>query len=183
MSEVNNSADSSPQERRQSIPPILHSFYEERPFLTCTRCGESLQHFKEGFKISKNFKKGEVIIEYAFCMPCVERMMTEASEESRRSLQHFHETRFRNVSGFDECAFCESTRDTVRGDEYGLVGICQGDAMLDSAMICIDCMEEMSEILSDETRRKWTRYREENFPGPPADVEPLPEKLTPMIFK
>jgi len=31
-----------PEERREPIPRILYSFYEERPFRTCTRCGESL---------------------------------------------------------------------------------------------------------------------------------------------
>lgn len=158
----------------EPIPEVLHSFYEERPFLTCTRCGESLADFPEGYRISKNFKRGEVLIEYALCMPCLLRMLDEASEESKRALARFQEERQREVSGFDDCALCERSREEARNDEFGLVGMCQGDRLMESAMVCIDCMEEMHEILSEETRQAWDRFREENFPGVPSDFEPFP---------
>ncbi len=167
----------------EPIPEVLFSFYEDRPFKSCTRCGESLSDFPDGYKVSKNFKKGEVIIEYALCMPCVERMLNEASDESKRVLQQFQEERYReDVSGFDDCALCEKTQMTARGEEFGLTGICQGLNMFDSAMICIECMEEMSEVISDETRGKWNRFREENFPGVPGDFEPMPDKPTPVLL-
>ena len=182
MSENNQEHDPFEGEHREPIPAVLFSFYEDRPFLSCTRCGESLQDFPNGYKISKNFKPGEVIIEYALCMPCMEGMMNEASEESKRVLNEFQEERFRHVSGFQECALCEKTQNTARGEEFGLTGICQGNDMIDSAMVCIECMEDMAEIISDETRGKWNRFREENFPGVPGDFEPMPEKPTPMVF-
>lgn len=182
MSDFEQEEDIFKDAPREPIPEILHSFYEERPFLSCTRCGEGLHDFANGYKVSKNFKQGEVIIEYALCMPCMEGMMNEASEESKRLLQEFQEERFRNVSGFHDCALCEKTQETARGAEFGLMGICQGNDMIDSAMICIECMEEMSEIISDETRGKWNRFREENFPGVPGDFEPMPDKPTPMVF-
>ena len=167
------------QPEGEPIPELLNSFYEERPFLTCTRCGESLADFEDGFRISKNFKKGEVLIEYALCMPCLMRMLEESSEESKRNLAKFHEDHHRDVSGFDDCAFCEKTRSEARGEEFGIAGVCQGDRMLDSAMICIDCMEAMHAVLSNETTESWRRFREENFPGIPGDFEPFPgEKLT-----
>lgn len=158
----------------EPIPEMLHSFYEERPFLTCTRCGESLADFEDGYRISKNYKKGEVLVEYALCMPCLLRMLEESSEESRRNLAKFHEARQRDVSGFDECAFCERTRAAARDEEFGIAGVCQGDLLLDSAMICVDCIEEMHDVLSEETKEVWRRFREENFPGVPADFEPFP---------
>jgi len=161
------------------IPEVLHSFYEERPFLTCTRCGESLAEFEDGYRISKNFKRGEVVIEYALCMPCLMRMLEEASEESKASLAKFHEERQRDVSGFDDCAFCEKTRSDARDEEFGIAGVCQSDRLVDSAMVCIDCMEAMHAVLSEETTRTWRRFREENFPGVPSDFEPFPgERLT-----
>jgi hypothetical protein len=159
----------------QAIPELLHSFYEERPFLTCTRCGESLAEFEEGYRISKNFKRGEIIIEYALCLPCLERMLEESSEESKRNLARFQEERLREVaSGFEQCSFCERTRAEARGDEFGLAGVCRGDRLLDSAMICIDCIEDMHAELSEETKDVWRRFRDENFPGVPADLEPFP---------
>jgi hypothetical protein len=163
----------------EPIPAELHSFYEDRPFLTCTRCGESLADFDDGYRISKNFKKGEVLIEYALCMPCLMRMLEESSAESKRNLEQFHVDHHRDVSGFHDCAFCEKTQEDARNEEFGIAGVCQGDRMLDSAMICIDCMEAMHAVLSEETTRTWRRFREENFPGVPGDFEPFPgEKLT-----
>ncbi len=157
-----------------AIPPLLHSFYEERPFLTCTRCGESLADFEEGYRISKNFRRGETIVEYALCFPCLTRLLDESSEESKENLARFQAEHLREVSGFDECAFCERTRATARNEEFGLAGMCRGDRLLESAMICIDCIEAMHAVLSEETKRTWDRFREENFPGVPADFEPFP---------
>ena len=166
--------DDFPEPQREPIPEILYSFYEERPFRICTRCGESLPEFEEGYRVSKVFKAGEVLFEYALCFPCLEAMMEESSEESKQRLAKFQEERFRNVTGFDECNLCPRTRGETRGDEYGLMGICQGTEMLDSGMICVDCMEEMAELVSDETRRGWDKFKEENFPGIPADFAPGP---------
>ena len=35
-------------------------------------------------------------------------------------------------------------------------------------------MEEMNALVSEKTRRGWDRFVEENFPGVPADFEPMP---------
>ena len=83
------------------IPEELYSFYEERPFKICTRCGEGLEDFESGYRVSKVFRAGEVLFEYALCVPCLQRMLEEASEESRARLTEFHMRRFRFVSGFD----------------------------------------------------------------------------------
>ena len=170
------------EDNREPIPEILHSFYEDRPFKSCTRCGESLADFKDGFRLSKNFKQGEVIIEYALCFPCLETMMDEASDESKEALAKFHEERMRDVSGFDECSLCDRTMAEARDDEYGLMAICHGSDMFDSAMVCIDCIEDMAEIISEETRQSWDRFKEENFPGVPADFEPVPSRPAPVMI-
>jgi hypothetical protein len=169
-------------ENREPIPELLHSFYEDRPFVSCTRCGESLVDFEEGFRISKNFKRGEVLIEYALCMPCLIGMLDEASEESKQRMAEFQAEHHREgVSGFEECALCPRTRSEARNEEFGIVGVCHHDAMVDSAMICIDCMEAMNGVLSEETRRTWDRFREENFLGVPTDFEPYPARPLPKV--
>ncbi len=85
----------------EPIPKILHSFYEDRPFVSCTRCGESLADFEDGYRISKNFNKDECVIEYALCLPCLDAMLDEASEESKIALAKFHAENLRDVSGFN----------------------------------------------------------------------------------
>ena len=156
------------------IPEELWSFYEDRPFKSCTRCGEGLVDFKEGYRVSKVIRGEEVIFEYALCVPCLRRMFDEASEESKQRLFEFQMSRFREVSGFDECALCDHERATMEVKEYGLVGICIGEGLAESNLICGDCMEAMSECVSEQTRRSWDRFVEENFPGVPADFEPMP---------
>jgi len=169
MNEPDPAGDHAPREEEgpKPVPEILHSFYEGRPFVTCTRCGESLEHFEEGYRISKNFKLGEVILESAFCLPCLTAMFEETSTESREAIERFHEQHAREVPGFEECAFCETRFEEVADEEYGLIGICQGLSLHDSALICQTCSDRISELLSEETRRTWDRFREENFPGPP----------------
>ncbi|MDF1860861.1 MAG: hypothetical protein P1U87_11655 [Verrucomicrobiales bacterium] len=179
---TNHSQDDQEAPQREPIPSVLHSFYEDRPFVSCTRCGESLEHFEEGYRISKNFKGEEVIVEYALCMPCLNAMLDEASEESKQRLAEFQNERYRDVSGFNDCALCDKQFDEVKDEEYGLVGVCHGDDMVDSAMICFGCMEDMSEIMSEETRRTWDKFREENFPGVPSDFEPFPSRPAPVTL-
>jgi hypothetical protein len=166
----------------EPIPKILHSFYEDRPFVSCTRCGESLMDFEEGYRISKNFNKDECLIEYALCLPCLDAMLDEASEESKVALAKFQAENLREVSGLNECALCEKKFDTVKGGDYSFAGVCQGDRMIDSAMVCFDCMEAMANVMSEETKRTWDKFREENFPGVPSDFEPFPNQGAPIVF-
>lgn len=166
------------EEEEEELPPIpkeLYSEYEERPFKSCTRCGESLEEFEEGYKISKVYKNGETIFEYALCFHCLEGMMEDSSEESRERLMQFQMDRMREgVEGLEDCALCENTRQSLKKPEFALVAGCLGSGMLESHMICIHCMEEMSELVSKQTRDSWNRFVEENFPGVPADFIPVP---------
>ena len=169
-----SSGDEIEPQPKGPIPEELYSVYEDRPFKTCTRCGEGLEDFETGYRVSKVFRAGEVIFEYALCIPCLQGMFEEASEESRARLMEFQMSRFRFVSGFDECALCDSRREEIPTQEYGLVGICQGNGLIESNMICGQCMEDMNAVVSEKTRRGWDRFVEENFPGVPADFEPMP---------
>lgn len=164
------------------IPPELHSFYEDRPFHTCTRCGEGLFDFKNGYRVSKIFKGEEVIFEYALCVPCLQNMMEESSEESRQRLYEFQTSRLRQVAGFDECALCDREKEPSTSTEYGLVGICLGEAIVEANKICGLCMGEMGELVSKKTRESWDRFVEENFPGVPVDFEPFPVRNAPVLL-
>ena len=45
----------------EKIPEELHSEYEERPFRNCTRCGETLLDYEDGYNVAKIFKSSETI--------------------------------------------------------------------------------------------------------------------------
>lgn len=184
MSEENPPDKPGPFELKPNgpIPPELFSFYEDRPFRTCTRCGEGLFDFKNGYRVSKVYKGEEVIFEYALCIPCLQNMMEESSEESRQRMYEFQMSRLRQVSGFDECSLCERDEAGASRQEYGLVGICLGEDLVEGNKICGICMKEMSELVSKKTRESWDRFVEENFPGVPTDFEPFPVRNTPSFI-
>ena len=109
-------------------------------------------------------------------------MLDEASEESKVALAKFQAENLRDVSGFNDCALCDKQFDAVKNGDYSFAGVCVGDKMYDSAMVCFSCMEAMAAVMSEETRRTWDRFREENFPGIPSDFEPFPNQGAPIVF-
>jgi hypothetical protein len=167
-----------------SIPRELFSEYEGRPFLCCTRCGERLQDFPQGYKVSKAVRNGEVTFEYALCFPCLEAMVNDSSVESRQRMAAFQEERLRpGTVGMEACAFCGCSRAEAEKGDHVLVGACQSQTLLASHLICGSCLEDMSDLASEATRRGWRRFVDENFPGCPPDLEPEPtdRPLAPLL--
>jgi hypothetical protein len=71
------------------IPAELRSDYTDENFCNCTRCGESLRDFAGGYQISKAWKNGECVFEYALCDHCRTALMEEFSDESKAKLSEF----------------------------------------------------------------------------------------------
>lgn len=152
-----------------AIPNELHSDYLERPFVHCTRCGESLHDFPGGFQISKAWKRGECVFEYALCDHCRNQLMEEFSDESKKKLAHFQDEHVRFDGGLDKCSVCSAERHAHNDSEFVLTGVCEGDHLLHGIMVCGKCGEATQKLISTHTRDTWRRFREQNFPGPPGD--------------
>ena len=168
--------DQTPQDgpQREAIPPRFYSEYEERPFLTCTRCGETLRDFDEGYQVAKIIKNGECTMEYAICVPCHERMLEEFSEESRRNMEEFQSKNVNPDLGPDTCAVCCTEGEDLEREEYALAAACHQLDLLHAIMICGMCSEKMQDLVSKHTKGVWDKFFEENFPGVPADALPQP---------
>jgi hypothetical protein len=159
------------------IPRDLFSDYEERAFRCCTRCGESLADFPGGFQISKAFKGGECVFEFALCDHCRTLMMEEFSTESKKRLGEFERESIQFDRGLAECAVCGAERDGL--GEFTLTGVCAGDSLRHSLMVCGGCADTAQGLLSDSTKDTWRRFVDENFPGPPpGDALPLEDEVT-----
>jgi len=158
------------------IPEELHSEYEERPFQSCTRCGESLEDFEEGYQISKIYRAEECIMEYAICYHCHTSMLEEFSQSSRDAMQRYQAENVRGGLGMHVCAVCDNKREAGVMKEYGLAAICFGMDMIEAVCICGGCSEKMQEVISEETRDRWNKFIEENFPCAPNEVNPEPAK-------
>jgi hypothetical protein len=159
-----------PQEPGAPIPPEFHSEYEERPFQTCSRCGEALSTFAS-YQINKAFRKGECVFEYCFCEPCRDSLLEEFSEESKANLmKHQNEHMRQDATSTSACAFCGVKRDVVPDQDFVITMLGTGLRMLDSLMICETCQLEMHELLSQKTRDVRRKFFED-LPGVPPDWE------------
>ena len=167
-------------ESQPMIPEEFYSDYEERPFVTCTRCGERLQDFEDGYQVAKMYRRGEAIFEYAMCHPCHVNMMDEVSEESRDRLEAFQAEHLQLNLGRQFCAVCGVSKDDIPDQEYSLAGIFEGLALVHSLTICGGCTEHMNSLLSQATRDVWRDFINDNFPGVPADALPDPDKVLVM---
>jgi len=165
------------------IPDELNSDYTDERFKNCTRCGETLADFPGGFQISKAWKRGECVFEYALCDHCRTAMMEEFSKESKDRLAKFQEERVFFGGGLQQCSVCQRPRVEGNDSDFVITGVCEGDRMLHGIMVCSKCGEQTQELLSKHTKDTWRRFKDENFPGPPGDevlepVEPLVGMLT-----
>ncbi len=156
------------------IPPELYSEYEERPFKCCSRCGESLSDFEGGFQVSKAYKRGECVFEYAICDHCRVALMEEFSDESKKKLMAFQNDQVSLDRGLESCSVCGISRSGSPMTEFVITGICEHDRLMHGMMVCGKCGEKTQELISSSTRGTWRRFISENFPGPPADVLPEP---------
>ena len=160
-------------EYANEIPAELHSEYEDRPFQSCTRCGEALAAVEGGYQIFKLFHGTEVLYEYALCQPCHTGVMDQFSEHSRARMAGYHSQRVTLNLGPHLCAVCGNERGENGEPEYALSAACDGTALRHSLMLCGVCLREMQALLSPETRRTWQRFVDENLPGvPPEAVSP-----------
>jgi hypothetical protein len=153
------------------IPPDLYSEYEDRPFAHCTRCGETLPDDEHGFQVTKAYKRGECVMEYALCDHCRNAMMDEFSQESKNRLGQYQHEHVRLDRGLDCCAVCGVSRVSESLPDFVITGMCEGQGLRHSFMICGRCGDSIQEIISTKTRDTWRRFVDENFPGPPSEGE------------
>jgi len=153
----------------QPIPRDFHSEYEERPFHTCSRCGELLEVF-ENYQINKAYRNGECVFEYVFCGPCRDALLEEFSDESKLNMMRHQEKHLRQTNGIQECAFCGKSQVEAPMRDYVITALCKQESLLDSLMICESCQLGMHELLSEKTRDVRRRFFED-LPGVPPDWE------------
>ncbi len=151
------------------VPKELHSEYTDEEFKSCTRCGESLADFPGGFQVSKAWKNGECVFEYALCDHCRNALMMEFSPESKKRLAQFQDEHVKFDGGLDNCSVCGTPKEAHNDSDFVLTGVCEGDRLLHGLMVCGKCGEQTQEMLSAHTKDRWRRFRDENFPGPPGD--------------
>lgn len=178
------------KEVKLEIPRIFYSDVEEKPFETCVVCGKDLIHSQEPYMIEKVMKTYEghdftsTVYEFAICQSCHQKMQEGMSDESMRNMQRYYQE-FAQQQGsnaimidlrtFDinkwlsKCFFKKTPVSELK--EYQVVGMFRGDKLIlnqPPMVMGYEAMEEMSELLSKQTKDEMNGFREK-FLGPPPE--------------
>ncbi len=176
------------------IPEQFYSDGEGRPFETCVVCGKNLLEDGTRYVIEKAMKNyaeshyTATLFEYAMCLDCYQEMQKGMSEESMRNLQEYYLRVIEEKGGqlitidlsdfnlndwLSKCFFKDQPVNEMK--EYQLIGQFDGNRMVMNTppmAIGEEVMEEMSELLSEQTKGEMDRFREK-FLGPPPEIEEL----------
>ena len=183
--------------RFMDIPKILHSVEKDMPFNTCLKCGADLLTTNRYYVIEKVFRRNEVIIELAMCLDCRGGHADEGmSEKSSALMKSFVEEKinFRHRlelmaqvneedsidPWLERCILSDEPSQIF--SEYQLVALCKGPWIQRDfypALVSGKSIEEMSSLLSEETRDWMDDFIGDNF-GMPSEFCDSP--ISPMLM-
>lgn len=187
-----------------SIPEDFYSFETGQPFESCLVCKADLlagdvDYFVE--KAIRNYHEHDVkdvVYEYAICWHCAHDMNGQMSEESMRSIQQYftrqdlfmkniQEHNSKDLSEAESAIpdHCVITGQAVEKlDEYMIYGHFRGNKMVKSTMPYLmsgSVMDDVSDLLSNETTDQLDDFMGEYFGGPP-ELEELWKTRRPVFF-
>ena len=172
------------------IPKILHSVQKDAPFETCISCGANLLTSSKLYVIEKVIRRNEVIIELAMCLSCRSEQSDDGmSETSAKTIQQFlndkinFEQRLGMMAQVNQSDSIDpwlercllSDQPAQMFSEYQVVALCKGPWIQRDfypALISGTAAEELSDMLSKETRDWMDDFVGENFGMPSEFCEP-----------
>ena len=176
---------------RVEIPTSFHSVEHDGPFTKCLMCNGELVANGKDYMIEKVYRGTEVILELAMCTDCREGCGKSMSVESMEAIQKYFEsnldaeTRIRelyhapsantnNVDAWIEtCVLKGKSIDDLR--EYQVIAYCNGNELIKGffpIMISGDAVEEISELLSEQSKGWMDDFVGDNFGMPSEFLDP-----------
>lgn len=163
---------------------------EGKLFENCKQCGAGLQNPPKPYTLEKVYKrypntdKPQVLFEYAVCDDCSEEIREEFSKESMQNMQmYFLEHLADRTAEIEEQSLKEKLGQCLlkntplnEEQEYAIVARANGSKLLKSHYpfaIGVTAMDELQELLSEQTRDLLDDFVNRNFTGPP-EFETVP---------
>jgi hypothetical protein len=187
-----------------SIPEEFYSFESEQPFEKCLICKADLLSGDVDYFIEKAIRNyhehnvSDVVYEYAICWQCAHDMNGQMSAESMQNLQEYfsgQELFLKNLEEYNrnwpsqegspipsKCIITGQAKSQL--DEYMIYGHFRGDKMVKSSMPYLlsgKVMDEVSDLLSNQTIDQLDDFMGEYFGGPP-ELEELWKPRRPVFF-
>ncbi|MBD78663.1 MAG: hypothetical protein CL840_07075 [Crocinitomicaceae bacterium] len=175
------------------IPKEFHSIDEMGEFTTCCMCEKKVKESGEPYLIERSFKRvnesyENVLFEYAICFDCARKMNEAMSKESMAKLETYfsqyltgerqrmklEESQNDSMAWFNHCMVKGTAREDIF--EYNICGLFRGDKMLLGEfpyLLSLEAMEEITELLSAETKDELDDFRRNHLGGPPEFEELL----------
>ncbi len=167
-----------------SLSPWLMSEETGEPFRHCIHCRLPLAEVDAPWLVTKDYRQGECMLEYAICQPCRNEVVDGFSEESKEAVRNFleHEIDWAaRVAEFmmmhsveqrlEHCISCRSPRNTAGG--FVLSAQFDSDGHLIEGplpvMLCDQCSARLVSTLPDSHREVWQGFLTSHFEGPPDD--------------
>ena len=181
--------------RRTEIPETFYSFDTKHPFTECLECKRNLLDPPLPYFIEKAFRKypgfdvHDVIYEFAMCVNCAEEMRQSLSKESTAALQQYmtnmQQQQSSDMSTASDLERCMITQEPIAAqEEYIIYGVFQGNEMMVAEFpyaIGMEAMNQLSDLLSNETLDIMDDFMGKHFTGPPEVNEWLKPRR-PVLF-
>ena len=170
------------------IPEEFYPFESTEPFSECKVCGLDLSLGTTDYFVEKAVKNNityqvkDIVFEYAICSACAQNMQKSISTESMENMQAFFSNQQLFMSKIkahqqgegepieELLSKCSLHNDPITEmSEYMMLGHFRGDKMIASTMPYIlggRAMDQLSEIMSNETIDEMNRFKSEYFGGP-----------------
>lgn len=174
------------------IPERFYSDADGRPFEYCKVCNKYLLDEGTSYVVEKALKNYDgydfysTLFEYAICTSCHSNIQKAMSEESLRKLQEYYMSVMAgkgnqpiviNIADFklnDWLSKCFFTGDSIEHmNEYQLIAQFKGSKMIMNTPPIIvgeGAMEQMSNLLSDQTIDEMNGFKHKHF-GPDPELE------------
>ncbi len=185
------------------IPPELYSDATGKPFSSCLLCKcdlltpGTLYIIEKAVKNYKDFNTTDTIFEYAMCFACVEKFRGKISDTSRARIDIYFAERVDLVQRRERLIAAEEfdpkewlSHCIIKGkrahefSEYQLYCQCDGTQLIFAYMpfmIGGEAMDEMMQLLSNETLGEIGGFMNEYFGVPPElEINPLDRPV--LIF-
>jgi hypothetical protein len=158
--------------RLSPIPRELHSAHDEGPFQKCSDCGASLQGSGAGHLIGKSWRDGEVVFEFALCIPCAESLFQQYSDESKQNLTaYFVPLEGVKPGGLVSCYRCGASGDAL-SEEKSLEAVALGDQLVEEpVLVCGPCTDGAEKVLSKKTKEAFDDFVRRVCPTVPEGVD------------
>jgi len=159
----------------------------KEPFQKCSVCNAPISPH-DYFVIAKAFQQGRILIEAVQCLSCQAEAQGYASEQSMENIMLYSGRRFsefiedpiqRKLYHLEDpnCLITGEAIDVRASFElyhFNIPGVGLGDDNF--VLVGPTAIEQMSELLSEETRKSWGRFTDQLVPESPETI------ISPMFF-